>query len=598
MSKKAGGWIVVTNHNLRSRIITWLWYFKIKGWPVIIWHEIVSIILSLTLSGIFVWETIEVSTHSKGPDIFNSKWLYITQFVFTIFFVYDFTLFFLIEEMKIYYIIKPVAVVDMITIFVSVGGIIFQRSFYGLQFIIFIRFYLSLKVLLQGQWSVKIPKTDVVIRHEMLSLVISLLAVLTLLITAAGFFFVIENYHENAGGKIDTILDSFYFMTVTISTVGYGDFSPSSALGKVFIILFLVGIIILIPIEITRMLDNIDRIKKNSYTTESDHVVVCSDFINAIQFVKEFYHPDRGINTPKEKTVIISDVDTLTLEQETVLKRPYFNSRVQILHGDPTTQDTLMRARIQQAVACFIMSSRHVEDTKAADNNAMLTALAVKALKPKIKIFIQITNSSLIKTLKSAGIEHIICLETLEMSVMAQSLICKGFPTLLSNLLTTYGSTNSKFEQEWERDYAHGYESEMYIMPIPQILEGKLFKQASQIVYSYSNGEVLLFGMKNQGNMMLSPLEERIEPGDIGLFIASDYRTVYRLNKLTDVIVDKMEGSVTSTISLCQHSLSGSKRSIYSRLRTETDSYTERTQARFGALGFLPEKHDFFRHSY
>ena len=39
------------------------------------------------------------------------------------------------------------------------------------------------------------------------------------------------------------VLDSLYFSVVTLSTVGYGDFSPSTAAGKVFAIVYmLVGL--------------------------------------------------------------------------------------------------------------------------------------------------------------------------------------------------------------------------------------------------------------------------------------------------------------------------------------------------------------------
>lgn len=35
-------------------------------------------------------------------------------------------------------------------------------------------------------------------------------------------------------------LDALYFSTITLTTIGYGDFSPSSDLGKVFTIVYII----------------------------------------------------------------------------------------------------------------------------------------------------------------------------------------------------------------------------------------------------------------------------------------------------------------------------------------------------------------------
>ncbi|SIS91695.1 potassium channel family protein [Paracoccus saliphilus] len=48
------------------------------------------------------------------------------------------------------------------------------------------------------------------------------------LITGAAFFY---SWVERWG-----LLDSFYFSVITISTIGYGDLAPQTALGKLFTI--------------------------------------------------------------------------------------------------------------------------------------------------------------------------------------------------------------------------------------------------------------------------------------------------------------------------------------------------------------------------
>jgi voltage-gated potassium channel len=66
------------------------------------------------------------------------------------------------------------------------------------------------------------------------------LAVVVLLLIGAGMLF----YHHIEGWSF---IDSYYFTVVTLTTVGYGDLTPATDLGKLFTTLYLfVGIGVLL----------------------------------------------------------------------------------------------------------------------------------------------------------------------------------------------------------------------------------------------------------------------------------------------------------------------------------------------------------------
>ncbi len=95
---------------------------------------------------------------------------------------------------------------------------------------------------------------------------------------ACGVMFVVENDVLNSVGEIQDLLSSLYFMVVvsfklflsflplflvvravsltlsckTFTTVGYGDITPQSRIGRGLIIIFLVFILVFLPLIITR----------------------------------------------------------------------------------------------------------------------------------------------------------------------------------------------------------------------------------------------------------------------------------------------------------------------------------------------------------
>lgn len=174
--------------------------------------------------------------------------------------------------------------------------------------------------------------------------------VLLLIMFAAATFYIVESERPDDPDP-PNLYESFYFMIVTYSTVGYGDISAQTALGQA-VMMVSIGIgIIVIPSELSALSELLWARSEfsGSYDLQrGEHVILCGDLTveRMIGFLSEFFHPDHG--KANVKMVLLSPVEP-SVDLKVLLRSVFYKQMVIYLNGSALNHDDLVnRAKVKE----------------------------------------------------------------------------------------------------------------------------------------------------------------------------------------------------------------------------------------------------------
>ena len=317
----------------------------------------------------------------------------------------------------------------------------------------------------------------------------------TFWLTAAGIVHLLEASGDPWGGFQNaqdvTFPELIYFVMVTMSTVGYGDYFPETTAGKIFITFFILAGLAFFAITLPAFIDIAVRFYRRTQYSKFDtrrvpqHVVVCGHITasSAEEFLSDFLHEDHG---DKHTHVLFLHPNHPEQNLRTVLRSYY--TRVQYIVGSVLNGHDLSRAKIHHAKACFIIADKHSHYPAEEDNGNLLRLVSIKNTTDKIPVIIQVLRS--ISKEQISNIpgwvdyrDSTVCLSELKLGLLAQSCMCPGLSTLIANLFYTCG--DSKVSQDWQNLYLHGASNELYPSRFSPSFHGMSFYQAAKECYKH-----------------------------------------------------------------------------------------------------------------
>ncbi|MGH1339041.1 MAG: potassium channel family protein [Aureispira sp.] len=240
-----------------------------------------------------------------------------------------------------------------------------------------------------------------------------------------------------------TFWEAFYMTIITLSTVGYGEVNTLSEAGRIFtsfLILFNLGVFAYAITIISNFVVEGDlraflkeyKMYKKVHNMEN-HTIVCGYGQHGRQVCQEL----RQSNLP----FVVVEVNQEQLQE-------LDNKKDHWLHGDATSDEVLLEARIDRAKAVVV--------TYSEDALNVYTVLTARQLNPNLRIITRATDRNAEKKLLRAGANHVVLTEIIGgfyMATLIHQPNVVEFFSIISNMGDVSIHFKEVFYQELKEDY-------------------------------------------------------------------------------------------------------------------------------------------------
>ena len=241
-------------------------------------------------------------------------------------------------------------------------------------------------------------------------------------------------------GDISKGDNPFWWAIVTMTTVGYGDFSPETPEGRVFAVFIMFAGITLVSL-LTASISSIfvaQKIREGKGLEKlniSDHIVLCgwnsntSNLMNSIQKLNHEKHLDLVL------------VNELSEEEVNQIKSRFSKLNILFVSGDYTQEETLLKASVTTSNTVIIIPNNINNEDGLHDEKTIFATLTIKSIDSSIRVVAYLLERENLNHIKRAEADEVVISDDFSLNILASHVVDPGVPQLSNHLVNADSSS-------------------------------------------------------------------------------------------------------------------------------------------------------------
>ena len=335
-------------------------------------------------------------------------------------------------------------------------------------------------------------------------------------------------------GSITEKETPFWWAIVTMTTVGYGDFSPSTPEGRLFAVFIMFAGIALVSL-LTASISSIyvaKRIREDKGLEKiniSDHIVLCGWNQNAESII------DSLRNLSEKDSLHLVLVNDIHEDIVNHLRNKYKDIDLHFVAGDFTSEEILKRASIEDANTIVVIPNIDDEKIGSPDEKTIFATLTIKSISSTVRVVAYLMQRENLTHIRRANVDEVVLSDDFGAYMLASHVMDPGIPQ------TTKGLLNASSDERLKR------------VDIPSQFIGRPFDDLFNYFRS-TNGSILVGLFSEEENLGIGEvlsadssaldafIERKLNEGGISLQEESKVTTV--INPKSNFLIEEGQRAI------------------------------------------------------